>query len=261
MWSRISRRRRLACCALVVLAATTAGTVADASRLAHELEPATLARAKAIRAEVNARYRRMPGPKLVVTEATTTAAVESFTLLDAGVGEARIVPAANGIWYAVCPLRASCPYPGRLARPAGDFLVRRLALELAVRTFLQTPAPVVAISLPTADFTFLLVERHELGNLASLAKVLSGNLARAPSVSLLRIVHELTRPRVFVGIELEPTSGGHFTLTGFPYWPEREAGGAAERRTPAGSARVGGRARAHPVRGEGRSHLDRQAPF
>jgi hypothetical protein len=229
MWNPLEHQRRRACWALIVLASTAAGGVfaisAKASAAALEAQPGALARAKAIRAELNARYRRMPGRKLVVTEATTTASVESFTLLDAGMGEARTVSAANGIWYAICPPRATCPYPGRrFARPAGDFLARRLALELAVRTFLRTPAAVVAVSLPTPNFTFLIVERHELAELPALAKALGGSPARAPSASLLRIVDQLTRPRVFVAIELEPTPGGSFTLTGSPYWPQSQLG-------------------------------------
>lgn len=96
--------------------------------------------------------------------------------------EERIVPADNGIYYAICPRGARCPYPARrFARPAADFLPRRLALELALRTFLETSADMVAVSLPTPRFVLFIVERDELArdvDMAALAKVLSGDPAR-----------------------------------------------------------------------------------
>ena len=66
---------------------------------------------------MNARYRRMPGPKLVVSEASATGVIESFTLVAAGMDAARTVPAANGVWFAICPARARCPIRG--AGPRG----------------------------------------------------------------------------------------------------------------------------------------------
>ena len=73
------------------------------------------------------------------------------------------MPADNGIHYAICPVRATCPYPGlALARPASAFIPRRQALELALRTFLETSATVVSVSLPTPEYVFFLVERDEL---------------------------------------------------------------------------------------------------
>lgn len=223
MLSRISCRRLRTRGALLVLAATGAGAVAAFPSWAAEsrsgLRPEALQRAKVIRAESNARYRGVPGRRLVVTEASSLGVIESFTLMSARMDEVRIVP-ADGIWYAICPARATCPYPApRLARPAGHYLPRRLALELAVRTFLETSASVVAVSLPSPRFTFLVVERNELADLPALAKALRATPARPAAVSLLRVVDELTRPRIFVPIGIEPTPTGRTTLAAYPLWP------------------------------------------
>ena len=78
---------------------------ADASDGAPALQPDALARAKAIRAELNARYRRVPGRELVVTEASRTGVIESFTLVGPGMDGARTVSAANGVWFARAPFR------------------------------------------------------------------------------------------------------------------------------------------------------------
>ena len=136
----------------------------------------------------------------------------------------RVVPAENGIYYAICPVRAICPYPSaRAARAASAFTPRRQALELALRTFLETSATVAAVSLPTRDYVFFLVERDELAaavDMAALARALSGNPARAPAASVRRIVDEITRPRLFVPLGLAPTAGGLAALGAAPLWPE-----------------------------------------
>src|SRR6266508_3972739 len=150
----------LATAALAIGAAAVQPAVAPASS-SQVREPEALAHAREIRAEIDVRYRRPHGPRLAVTEASSTGVVDSFTLFGSPLEEPRVVPAENGIYYAICPVRATCPYPGRAARPATAFLPRRLALELALRTFLETSATVVVVSLPTARFV-LLVERDEL---------------------------------------------------------------------------------------------------
>ena len=135
--------------ALLAVSAVTAFPV-QASPTAAALEPKSLQRAQTIRAQLDARYRVRPGRGLVVTEATSTGVVESFALLTPDLLETRLVPADNGIYYAICPVGATCPYPARrFARPAADFVPRRLALELALHTFLETSADVVAVWLPT----------------------------------------------------------------------------------------------------------------
>jgi hypothetical protein len=176
-----------------------------------------------IRTQIDARYRGLQGRGLAVTEATSTGVVESFALLTPDLLETRLLPADNGIWYAICPVRATCPYPARsFARSAADFVPRRLALELALRTFLETSADVVAVSLPTPRFIAFIVERRELArevDMPTLAKALSGDPSRALSVSLERIVHRVTWPRVFLFVALEPTPSGRDSWAGIPRWP------------------------------------------
>ena len=122
-----------------------------------------------------------------MTEASSTGVVESFTLLTPNLLETRVLAADNGVYYAICPVRATCPYPAtRFARPAADLATRRLALELALSTFLETSADVVAVSLPTPRFIVIIVERAELArevDLPALANALDGDPSRALSAS------------------------------------------------------------------------------
>jgi hypothetical protein len=206
---------------LVVLAVCAGAAVpGDSSAASSALEPATLARAQAIRAAVAFRYVRAG---LAVTEASSTGVVESFTLLTADLQGTRIIGADNGVYYAICPARASCPYPARrFARPAADLVARRLALELALRTFLETSADVVAVSLPTTRFVLFVVERDELErevDVPTLATALAGHPSRPLAASLERAVDRLTRSRVFVFIGLEVTPSGRASWAGAPYLP------------------------------------------
>ena len=72
--------------------------------------PPTLVQAQKIRAEINARYLAPRGPGLAVTEASSTAVIESFSLMT-GPDGLRVVPADGGIYFAICPRHASCPLP------------------------------------------------------------------------------------------------------------------------------------------------------
>lgn len=182
-----------------------------------------VSRAQSIRLEVSSRYARTGGRGLRVTEASSTGVVESFTLVSAALVEARIVPADNGIYYAICPVGATCPYPARrFARPAAAFLPRRLALELAVRTFRETSADLVAVSLPTTRFVLFIMERADLGedDLSSLGEVLARNPGQQPSGALRGLIDRATRPRVYAVIGLEPTPSGRDTLGAVPLWPD-----------------------------------------
>jgi hypothetical protein len=196
---------------------------AHASPTASMLERRSLERAQTIRAQVDARYRALPRRGLAVTEATSTGVFESFALLTPDFLGARFLPADNGIWYAICPVQATCPYPARrFARPAADLLSRRLALELALRTFLQTSVDVVGVSLPTSRFSAFIVERKELArevDVHALAKALGGDPARTLSASLQVAVDRVTRPRVFDFMGLEPTPSGRDSWAGLPRWP------------------------------------------
>ena len=196
----------------LVIAVMTAVTAAAALAGSNMLDPHALAHARVIKAEVSARYVRQGGPRLAVTEASSTGRHRLVPALDTRFQGLRVVPADNGIYYAICPVRATCPYPSsRAARAASAFTPRRQALELALRTFLETSATVAVVSLPTRDYVFFLVERDELAaavDMAALARALGGNPARAPAASVRRIVDEITRPRLFVPLGLAPTAGG-----------------------------------------------------
>src|SRR5512144_3319732 len=99
-----------------LVAATVFALVAMAAlplTAAASAEPAPLALAQTIRAELDARYRLVPGRPLAVTEASTTGVVESLTLFSADPLETRTVAADNGVYFAICPPRATCPFPAR----------------------------------------------------------------------------------------------------------------------------------------------------
>jgi len=217
------------------------GTVVSTARgAAPGTSPATLVRAASIRDEVNTRIQLLAGAGLSVTEATSTDLIDSFTLLSDDLFDARFVPARGGVWYTICPDRALCPYPAsRLSRPASDRLARALALELALRTFLETDAPIVGVALPTPHFVAVVFEREELArrvDLAALVRTLSREPLLDPKRSALakphardrasttatplqRTVEELTRPRTYLFLGFEPGPYGSMSWAGMPCWP------------------------------------------
>jgi hypothetical protein len=210
----------------IVIGLGLVGLLAPAARAAGDTlgisgAPPTLVQAQKIRAEINARYLARGGPELAVTEASSTAVIESFSLLTSE--GLRVVPADGGIYFAICPRRARCPLPARgTARPAGAFLPRRQALELALRTFLETPADVVAVSLPTTRFVLFIVERQDLErevDMPTLIKKLAGKPAIAADASLRRSVNQLTYSRIFIPLGLESTPTGGDTMPAMPLWP------------------------------------------
>jgi hypothetical protein len=207
---RAAGRSGLARRLFLVIAMLAAGVVAvppaHPSSTSSTLQPQSLTRARLIRAEVTARYRRVPGRKLAVTEATSTAVVRSVTLVTDWL-EQRVVPAGNGIYFAICSSRARCPYPVQSAAwRAAAFLPRRQALELALRTFLETSVDLVLVALPTAEPVWLVFERDEF--LASVdGQVLLDQLAKDPAVMdepLRELVGRLTRPRLFAPLPILP---------------------------------------------------------
>jgi hypothetical protein len=203
-------RRNRALRLLLVLAILAAGVVAvplaHPSATSSTLAPQSLTRARLIRAEVTARYRTVPGRKLAVTEATSTAVVRSITLVTDRL-EPRVLPTDNGIYFAICSSRARCPYPGRSAAwRAAAFLPRRQALELALRTFLETSVDLVLVALPTAEPVWLVFERDEF--LASIDPlILREQLSSDPAATdepLRELVGRLTRLRLFVPLPILP---------------------------------------------------------
>ncbi len=221
------------CITVVIL--TTAGTSSAGvqaelsdpglSRLnpRYDSQRDTLAHAREIRAEVDARYRRPHGPRLAVTEASPTDVIDSFTLFASPLEMPRVVPAENGIYFAICPVRATCPYPGRrFARSPAAVMPRREALELAVRTFLETSADLVVVSLPTARFVLLVLERDDVmgeGDAPALRAALLGDPASAPDARLRGIVDQMTLPRLFAPWALVPISETRETLFAWCLFP------------------------------------------
>jgi hypothetical protein len=205
-------RLRIVTAALVTIVAAI-GAASSASG-ASATSANSLVRAARIRAEVDARY-----PGLRVTEASSTAVIDSVTLFTAK-AEPRVVPAENGIYFSICPIGATCPYPGRAARPPSAFAPRRLALELAVRTFLETEADLVLVSLPTPRFVLLVFERAELD-----ASSISQSIGKAPrgraSSELRNAVDSTTLPRLFAPFALEPCPNGRDTLLALSLTPAR----------------------------------------
>ena len=168
----------------------------------------TLMRARTIGAEVDARYAG-----LRVTETSSTAVIESLTLFDGD--EPRVVPADRGIYYAVCPTGATCPYPGRAAGPATALVPRRVALELALRTFAETSADLVVISLPTRGFTLLVVERGAI-DCERLTPAMARYSPADQSLEVRRIVDAATLDHVYVPFGLFPTASGRDSLLASP---------------------------------------------
>lgn len=195
---------------LIVLAvlAAAAGT-ASAGRSAATrpaLEPDTLARVRTIRSELSARYALLPGRRLVVTEATTTGVVPTLTLV-ADWLEPRVVPSDDGIYYGICSARARCPYPKRSAAwRAAAFLPRRLALELALRTFAETSVTLVVVALPTRDPVWVVFEREDL--LADIETLplrdRLGDRQAGEGWLLPEVVGGLTYPRLFRPLPILP---------------------------------------------------------
>jgi hypothetical protein len=191
---------------LAALLAVVAGVgTASSASAARSTSTASLAQAGTIQAEVDARY-----PALRVTEASSTAVIDSVTLFTAE-SDPRVVPAENGIYFAVCPIRARCPYPGRVARAPSAFAPRRLALELAVRTFLETEADLVLVSLPTPRFVLLVFERAEF-DASAISEDIANDPRRQASLQLRSVVDSTTLRRLFGPFALEPCPNGRDTL-------------------------------------------------
>jgi hypothetical protein len=203
---------------LLSFAAAAAGAVAaipaSASKSLPDLQPQALVRAKAIRTNVNARYRRLPGRKLAVTEVTSMGVVDSVSLIVDPLEPPHVVPAENGIYFALCTAGARCPHPPRSAAwPATAFRPRRQALELAVRAFALTGASLVVVALPTWSPTWVVFERDELSK--KIGAPLRAQLAADPrfaDAGLRGAVDELTLGRTFVPLGIEPVAPGRETF-------------------------------------------------
>jgi hypothetical protein len=192
--------------ALAVIGVTAAvvSFPAAASATTTTLAPEALSRAALIRAETNARYRLLPGRRLVVTEATSTGVVGSLTLLTGPLDRWRIVAADNGIYFAICSSGARCPYPAKSAVwPVAASLPRRQALELALQTFVTTSVSLVVVALPAAEPVWLVFERDDL--LSSVdARALLDELTRPRAVADADLIGRLTLPRLYRPLPILP---------------------------------------------------------
>ena len=202
----IRTRPRTLSLALALLVAVAAAVPSHPSARASAVTPETITRARAIRAEVDARYRLLPGRKLVVTEATSTGVVRTLTLVHDWLEPFRVVPARNGIYFAICPEGARCPYPARSAAwSAAALLPRRQALELALHTFLRTSVSLVVVALPTAEPAWVVFERDVLTGIDS--RTVLDRLESGPAVVGLpvhELVDRLTRPRLYRALPILP---------------------------------------------------------
>lgn len=219
---------------VVLVALVCLGGASSAAGAGVEsVEPTRQAQADTIRAELQARVQLLPNSGLAITESTTTDAVDSFTLLSRDLLERRFVSAAGGVWYAICPARAVCPFPARrMSRSARELVPRRLALQLAIRTFLETDAPVVGIALPTPHIVAVVLERKELASIEmnAVARMLASTPLLDSSPELERVVDELTLPRTYLFLGFEPGSRGGLSWAGMPRWPVAHEFGLLEDR-------------------------------
>jgi hypothetical protein len=208
----------------MLVASLTAIQVTPEAAGAPSVGRSGLSRARSIGTELEAAYGRHPGNRLKVTNVSTTAVVESFTLMTPDLSGARRVPTRNGIYVITCSARTHCPYPsGRDARNSADLLPRQFALELALRTLRETSIDVVAIALPTPRVTLLVVERADLirdPDLQHLSQALAGGPTHRAASWGQQEVEAATRPRTYVVLGLEPTPTGRETLAAAPRWPQ-----------------------------------------
>ena len=206
---RKTRRLALLATAFIGLASVVAfrATAAPPATGADAL-PNTIAQAREIRAVVNGRNRLVPGRKLLVTEASTTAVVGTLTLVT-NPAEFRVVSTENGVYYALCSARATCPYPRRSASWSPTAARPQLqVLELALRTFLETSANLVVVSLPTRRPTWAVIERDDLLQTVDAPAVLARLTPPSATINaeLRELVDRLTKSRLFVPVPLLPPS-------------------------------------------------------
>jgi hypothetical protein len=203
---------------IVVLCAACAATVLAAAASARP-EPDPVVQAAAVRGDVTARYASAHG--LVVTEASSTAVVGSLTLWSAAGTSVREVRTARGVYYALCPIRATCPFPSRkLARPITAFAPRQAALELAIRSFAETTADPVVVSLPTRRWVLLVLERSELAAIPAATSIdVHSDLRVATTRATRAAIDELTLRHLYAPFALGTGSDGTETLAAVQLTP------------------------------------------
>ena len=140
--------------------------------------------------------------------------LDSVTLFTDGHMEPRMVPTANGVYFAIRSARARRPYRLRSA-----FLPRRIALELAARMFVETTVNLVVVSLPTARPTWVLFERDEFSRDAegALLPALLEEPARADE-TLRELVDRLSGSRLWEPLPILPPPPGTIVAVRVTAW-------------------------------------------
>ena len=223
-WSELGVPFVISTAVLVGIGFLAVASLSHAAPPTSESMRVRLERAETIRDDAHARLHLLPGAQLRLAAPTTMDEIESFMLLSEDLLGQRFVAAANGVWYSICARRGPCVAPARrLTRPATDHVARRLALELAVQTFLETDASVVAVSLPTPRVVVVVLVRDELAREADLVALASQfrrqPLHVAPSAGLHDLVDTLTRPRTYLYLGVETGPSGGPAWGGMPRWP------------------------------------------
>jgi hypothetical protein len=173
------------------------------SRAAHRRLAPTLDRARKVARDVERRYRLPGGRRLAVAEVATTLPVASLELMTSAAGPSRSVATDNGIYFALCGrgARRHCAFPAANSGRAAAFLARRQGLELALRTFRETPATLVVVSLPqSATRAVLLVFERDTaprGDWRELLRSLERARPGTGTPALLSEVDRVTRARLF----------------------------------------------------------------
>jgi len=137
-----------------------AGELARDQAARRRMAP-TLAHARRIALRVG--QRSVGVSRLAVTDVSLTSIVATIELGAGRSRPARSIPADEGIHFAVCPAASStCLAPARDGSQAAARAARRLGLELALRTFLETSAKLVVVALPRAKAPIALVFERSL---------------------------------------------------------------------------------------------------
>lgn len=207
--SPLARRRLRTLPRWIALASIALGLGAVAAGPAHSSATApgpaedALLHAQSIRTEVNSRYRPLSGRTPVVTDATSMGS-GLLVLLDKDWLDGLVVEIDHGIFFSICSARARCPYAARRAAwRVAALTPRRQALELALRTFLETTVRLVVVSLPTAQPVWAVFSRDILPTVD--VRAVLDRLVSSPAVSespLRVLVDRLTRSRLFAPVAM-----------------------------------------------------------
>lgn len=134
---------------VAVLALSAAPQSADGSPQAAALpggRDAVLAESRGIARELEPRLRSL-GAGLVVAEVASTDVVETVELMPGLSRPGASLPAANGIYFAICR-RSPCALQRHALSRERALRARREAVELAFRTLTETAADLVVVALP-----------------------------------------------------------------------------------------------------------------